>query len=110
VGGDQALLNELVRTGIENDFERVVFRQHPFLYEIKQTLLGSPEAANPHVAAIYAALSGSGSALFGLYSSRLQAEAALARLKAMSVEGFVTRTLPRADYWQGMLERPASSH
>jgi 4-diphosphocytidyl-2-C-methyl-D-erythritol kinase len=108
VGGDQALLKELVRTGIENDFESVVFRQHPFLYEIKQTLAGTPEMADSHAAALYAALSGSGSALFGLYASQLLAEAALERLKAKSVAGFVTRTLPRAEYWQGMAETLAA--
>ena len=59
----------LVRTGItswiENDFERVVFPQHPSLAEIKRILLGfgTPEAA------LLASLSGSGSALFGLYQN-----------------------------------------
>src|SRR6202167_5309358 len=32
----------LVRTGIENDFEQVVFPQHPFLGEIKRILVGGP--------------------------------------------------------------------
>ena len=60
----------LVRTGIkswfENDFERVVFPQHPSLAEIKRHLAatGTPEAA------LFASLSGSGSALFGLYLTR----------------------------------------
>jgi 4-diphosphocytidyl-2-C-methyl-D-erythritol kinase len=97
-GGDQALLLALVRTGIENDFERVVFAQHPSLYEIKQTLAGTPETA------VYAALSGSGSALFGLYLDQQAAEAALARLQAKSVAGFVTRTLARSEYWQRMFD------
>src|SRR5208282_1857492 len=70
----------LVRTGItswiENDFERVVFPQHPSLAEIKRLLAacGTPEAA------LYASLSGSGSALFGLYQTRGDAEAAAARI------------------------------
>jgi len=95
----------LVRTGIaswiENDFERVVFRQHPPLAEIKQLLAapGKPEAA------IYASLSGSGSALFGLYTTRGDAESAKERVEkeARGVTAHVTRTLPRAEYWEQML-------
>jgi 4-diphosphocytidyl-2-C-methyl-D-erythritol kinase len=98
----------LVRTGItswiENDFEQVVFSQHLSLREIKRTLLGSdtPEAA------LYASLSGSGSALYGLYQTRGDAEAAQSRLDAQSGElkvrsTVITRTLPRAGYWQNML-------
>lgn len=93
----------LVRTGImswiENDFERVVFPQHPFLGEIKRILAasGTPEAA------LHASLSGSGSALFGLYATREAAEAAGERLQAAGVEYKVTRTLPRDAYWSEML-------
>ena len=71
----------LVRTGIsswiQNDFERVVFPQHPSLAEIKRILAasGTPEAA------LHASLSGSGSALYGLYLTRGDAEAAQARLQ-----------------------------
>lgn len=93
----------LVRTGItswiQNDFERVVFPQHPLLGEIKQILFGSdtPEAA------LYASLSGSGSALFGLYRTREDAEAARKRLRSKGVRSLLTRTLPRAAYWHEML-------
>ena len=93
----------LVRTGIirwiQNDFERVVFAQQPSLSEIKRILLGSgtPEAA------LYASLSGSGSALFGLYLTRGDAEAACARLEAARVRSELTWTLPRADYWREMI-------
>jgi 4-diphosphocytidyl-2-C-methyl-D-erythritol kinase len=97
----------LVRTGImswiENDFERVVFPQQPSLAEIKRILSGSgtPEAA------LHASLSGSGSALFGLYRTRGDAEAAQARLKkqvqGLEVRSTLTRTLPRAEYWRDML-------
>lgn len=103
VGEDLAgpKVSALVRTGIGNDFERVVFRQHPFLSEIKHVLLspGSPEAA------IYASLSGSGSSLFGLYRGQRDAEAARERLRAAGVASFVTRTLPRRDYWREMLQK-----
>ena len=98
----------LVRTGItswiENDFERVVFPQHPSLAEIKRLLAacGTPEAA------LYSALSGSGSALFGLYLTRGDAEAAQDRIEresqALKVRNTViTRTLPRKAYWDQMI-------
>jgi 4-diphosphocytidyl-2-C-methyl-D-erythritol kinase len=93
----------LVRTGIsslvENDFERVVFPQHPPLSEIKRLLAasGTPEAA------LLALLSGSGSALFGLYQARGDAEAARERLRPAGVRSYLTRTLPRAAYWREML-------
>jgi 4-diphosphocytidyl-2-C-methyl-D-erythritol kinase len=97
----------LVRTGIcdwiQNDFERVVFPQHPSLAEIKQILAasGTPEAA------LHTSLSGSGSALYGLYRTRSDAEAAQVRLKqqvqGLEVRSTLTRTLPRAKYWQEML-------
>ncbi|MFP5277485.1 MAG: 4-(cytidine 5'-diphospho)-2-C-methyl-D-erythritol kinase [Acidobacteriota bacterium] len=94
----------LVRTGItswiENDFERVVFPQYPSLAEIKR-LLAAPERPE---AALYSALSGSGSALFGLYQTRGDAQAALDRLReAPKVETRMTRTIPRAEYWSGMI-------
>ena len=89
----------LVRTGIANDFEQVVFPQHPLLSEIKRTLAASdtPEAA------LHASLSGSGSALFGLYRGQGDAEAARERLRAISVQSLLTRTLPRPAYWREML-------
>jgi len=97
----------LVRTGtmswIENDFERVVFAQHPSLAEIKRFLAaaGTPEAA------LLASLSGSGSALFGLYLTRGDAEAAQARIgdqvQGLKVRSTVTQTLPRAAYWDQMI-------
>lgn len=105
LGGDLAGPQEsaLVRTGItswiENDFERVVFPQHPSLAEIKRLLAATsiPEAA------LYAALSGSGSALFGLYLAREHAQAAQDRLTAAGVESQLTRTLPRSEYWAKMI-------
>jgi 4-diphosphocytidyl-2-C-methyl-D-erythritol kinase len=93
----------LVRTGItswiENDFERVVFPQHPSLAEIKRILAasGTPEAA------LLASLSGSGSALFGLYLTRGDAEASCQRLESAGVRSQLTRTLPRSQYWSEML-------
>ncbi len=93
----------LVRTGIsswiQNDFERVVFPQHPSLAEIKRLLAATstPEAA------LHASLSGSGSALFGLYLTQRDAQATQNRLTAAGVESQITRTLPRSEYWANML-------
>ena len=98
----------LVRTGImswiENDFERVIFPQHPSLAEIKRLLAGSgtPEAA------LLASLSGSGSALFGLYLTQGDAEAAQKRIgnqvQGLNVRTTITRTIPRSAYWKQMLK------
>jgi 4-diphosphocytidyl-2-C-methyl-D-erythritol kinase len=95
-------LLSLVRTGVENDFEEVVFPEYPTLREIKRLLMGI-ETERP---ALYAALSGSGSALFGLYRSVADAEAAQQRVQAhgfeFGVNTFVTETLPRPEYWARM--------
>jgi 4-diphosphocytidyl-2-C-methyl-D-erythritol kinase len=90
----------LVRTGIENDFEQVVFPQYPSLGEIKRILVGGPSTED---AAIYAGLSGSGSALFGLYRTAEGAKAAFERLGRHGVTGLITSTLPRSDYWRTMM-------
>jgi 4-diphosphocytidyl-2-C-methyl-D-erythritol kinase len=98
----------LVRTGIsswiQNDFERVVFPQHPSLAEIKRLLAASdsPEAARPS-SSLVASLSGSGSALYGLYQTREHAEAAQARLTELKVRSMLTRTISRSAYWSEML-------
>jgi 4-diphosphocytidyl-2-C-methyl-D-erythritol kinase len=102
----------LVRTGIsswiQNDFERVVFPQHPSLAEIKRILAApaTPEAALP-AGSLMASLSGSGSALFGLYQAQGDAEAAKLRIMSSfqesEVRTILTRTLPRQAYWRDML-------
>jgi len=92
-------VSALVRTGIANDFEQVVFPQHPLLSEIKRTLAASGTPG----AALHASLSGSGSALYGLYRDRRDAEAACERLAAMGVPNLLTRTLSRPAYWREML-------
>jgi 4-diphosphocytidyl-2-C-methyl-D-erythritol kinase len=105
----------LVRTGIENDFEQVVFPQYPLLREIKHELMGPPadgaaigiftDPARPDDLsgkALYAALSGSGSALFGLYRSETDAQAAQQRVQKSGCKAILTETLPRAEYWATM--------
>jgi 4-diphosphocytidyl-2-C-methyl-D-erythritol kinase len=91
----------LVRTGIENDFESVVFPQYPLLGNIKRTL-AVPDPEAPEQSAIYAALSGSGSAVFGLYATTEAARAAQQRLGKLGITAHRTRTLPRAEYWRDM--------
>ena len=88
----------LVRTGIENDFEEVVFPYHPSLRSTKRYLMGE-DSGEP---ALYAALSGSGSALFGLYRSQEGARAAQQRVRSSGTEAILTETLPRAEYWKRM--------
>ncbi|MDE3201574.1 MAG: 4-(cytidine 5'-diphospho)-2-C-methyl-D-erythritol kinase [Acidobacteriota bacterium] len=106
VGGDLAeppgfaLVQTGITSWIENDFEKVVFRQHPSLAEIKRVLAADGTLER----AVHAELSGSGSALYGLYRTREGAEAAEARLKASGVASLTTRTLPRAAYWRDMLK------
>jgi len=91
----------LVRTGMANDFEDVVFAQYPFLADILRVLAAS---GHPEDEAVYAALSGSGSALFGLYASDSAADRAAERLRARGLVALRTETLPREQYWQRMWE------
>jgi 4-diphosphocytidyl-2-C-methyl-D-erythritol kinase len=98
VSGDRAetLLLDLVRAGIENDFERVVFPKHPELRDVKRVL--EREGAR------YASLSGSGSALYGLFSHSEAAEKAAAKLNDHGSRAQSTTTLTREQYWQTMFE------
>ncbi|GGA69929.1 hypothetical protein GCM10011507_21850 [Edaphobacter acidisoli] len=102
---EDALL-ALVRTGIgnrglQNDFEDVVFPKHPSLRQIKRQLMGDGSAGSGGTA-VYAALSGSGSALFGLYRSEADAVAAQRRVQESGCKALLTTTLPRTDYWREM--------
>ena len=94
LGGDRAEtpLLDLVRTGIENDFERVVFPEYPELREVKSVL--QREGAR------FASLSGSGSTLYGLFHSADEAQAAAERMRAAGHVAIATRTVTRAEYWK----------
>ena len=94
----------LVRTGVENDFESVAFRQHPPLHDLKLALLGEKSGfpGNGADGALYASLSGSGSALFGIYGSDEAAREAQQRVQSLGTRALLTQTLPRQEYWQRM--------
>src|SRR5690242_18833216 len=94
-GRAETSLLDLVRTGIENDFERVVFPKYPELRKVKSVLEGS--------GAFYASLSGSGSALYGLFRSRASAAKAVARLRRAGVPAQATTTMTRQQYWKKFL-------
>jgi 4-diphosphocytidyl-2-C-methyl-D-erythritol kinase len=94
----------LVRTGIENDFEEVAFSQHPSLRSIKRDLLGTSAGASVDSGALYACLSGSGSALFGLYESQAAASEAQQRVQKNGTRAILTETLARPGYWNSMFQ------
>jgi 4-diphosphocytidyl-2-C-methyl-D-erythritol kinase len=91
-GRAETSLLDLVRTGIENDFEQVVFPKYPELREVKSVL--------ERAGAFYASLSGSGSAIYGLFRSRAAGQKAAARLQCDGVSATVTTTLTRRQYWK----------
>ena len=70
-----------------NDLEAPVCRRHPELVEIRRTLEGAGAAV--------AAMTGSGSTVFGLFETRLAARAASDRLMSTGRRSLVTRTATR---------------
>lgn len=85
----------LVRTGIKNDFEQVVFPEYPELSEGKKAL--------ERAGAKYASLSGSGSTLYGLFASKEAARAAAVKLRRHGWAANATATLTRKQYWANFL-------
>jgi 4-diphosphocytidyl-2-C-methyl-D-erythritol kinase len=99
-GRAENLLLDLVRTGIENDFERVVFPQYPELRQVKSVL--------ERAGAQYASLSGSGSAIYGLFDSHDKAAKAAKKLIKNGTAAVVTSTLTRQQYWRQLRARQSS--
>jgi 4-diphosphocytidyl-2-C-methyl-D-erythritol kinase len=73
-----------------NDLEPPVVRRHPEITGIK--------AALREAGAVAAAMSGSGSAVFGLFRGRTAAARAVRPLARGGARAFLTRTLTRAEY------------
>jgi 4-diphosphocytidyl-2-C-methyl-D-erythritol kinase len=90
-------LLELVRAGIQNDFEEVVFPEYPELGEAKRAL--------KRAGAEYASLSGSGSTLYGLFASKAAAARAAAKLRKQGWAAQETATMTRRNYWRRMVAR-----
>jgi 4-diphosphocytidyl-2-C-methyl-D-erythritol kinase len=73
-----------------NDLEPPVVRRHPEISALKAQL--------KELGTVAAAMSGSGSAVFGLFRSRAAAERAIRPLSKGGVRVLVTRTLTRAEH------------
>src|SRR5579862_9745109 len=88
-------LLRLVRAGIKNDFEEVVFPEYPELREVKRAL--------ERAGAKYASLSGSGSTIYGLFATKEQARKAAGKLSSMGWAAKATVTVTRREYWKKFL-------
>ena len=73
-----------------NDFERSVSRRHPAIARLIRGL--------ERCGAVHAAMSGSGSAVFGVFRSRAAAETAALAMAAPRQPAIVTRTIGRREY------------
>ena len=87
-------LLELVRAGIKNDFQEVVFPEYPELSEGKRAL--------ERAGARYASLSGSGSTLYGLFASKVAAGAAVTKLRRRGWAAQAAVTMTRREYWRAI--------
>jgi 4-diphosphocytidyl-2-C-methyl-D-erythritol kinase len=75
---------------LENDLELVIFRRYPELEGFKKFFRDQ--------GAVLSLVTGSGSAVFGLFTDRDQARRALGKLQGKS-EARLVETMPREAYW-----------
>jgi 4-diphosphocytidyl-2-C-methyl-D-erythritol kinase len=73
-----------------NDLEAPIARHHPEIDQMKDALR--------RVGALAAAMSGSGSAVFGLFQRRHEAESAVERLSGSGWRGLLTESVGRGEY------------
>jgi 4-diphosphocytidyl-2-C-methyl-D-erythritol kinase len=52
---------------------------------------------------VYASLSGSGAAVYGLFESKMRADSAAKKLEKSGTRAVVTSTLTRRQYWKKLL-------
>jgi 4-diphosphocytidyl-2-C-methyl-D-erythritol kinase len=89
-GPGAAAAGDRTPDGIRNDLQAAVARQQPEIARLVTALLGRGADA--------ASMTGSGSAVFGLFARRPDAERALRALAGRSCRTVVTRTVNRAAY------------
>ncbi len=88
--GPGAAVGDGTPFGIRNDLQAAVARRHPEIARLVSALQSRGADA--------ASMTGSGSAVFGLFARRPDAERALRALTGRSCRTFVTRTVNRAVY------------
>ncbi len=90
LGGRDELLD------LANDLESATNEYSPAIQEYKEILLGLGAATS--------SMSGSGSAVFGIFNDEALARSAARGLAARGIRAIATRTLTRQDYWERRLE------
>ena len=90
VGPHAGLSNVSGDSDGDNDLQPIVAARHPEIRRIVSSLLEAGSAC--------AAMSGSGSAVFGLFASKMAALDAAGAVKPGNRCAFVTRTITRAQY------------
>lgn len=90
LGGRDELLD------LANDLESATNEYSPAIQEYKEILLRQGAAVS--------SMSGSGSAVFGIFDDEALARSAARSLGARGIRAIATRTLTRQDYWERRLE------
>ena len=85
-----------------NDLEAPIARHHPEIDQMKTALR--------RAGALAAAMSGSGSTVFGLFQQRSEAKAAIAKLSGSPWRVLMTESLGRGEYGKRSAPRPLGMH